>query len=115
MVIVVFGRTDGCRCAPGAAASFRHVGRHSEGAVCIRLRRHAALGRWAAMPEALRKAIALTAEILAVIELPRRTPASAVPKTVRLAQLLNDQCAQAVFQYEDEGCPTKAGGFLPDV
>ena len=60
-----------------------------------------------ATPEALEEALALSAEILADIELSRGTLTSAALKSGRLARLLNDQHAQLVFQYEAGGYPAK--------
>ena len=68
-----------------------------------------------ATPEALEEALALSAEILADIELSRGSLTSAALKAARLARLLNDQHAQLVFQYEAGGYPAQATGIPPEV
>lgn len=66
-------------------------------------------------PEALEEALALSAEILADIELSRVPLTTAALKAGRLAQLLNHYDAQQVFQFESSGYPTTPDGVHPDV
>ena len=60
-----------------------------------------------AMPAALEEALALAGELVDDIELSRGTLTSIALKASRLARLLNDEDAQAIFQYEASGYPSE--------
>lgn len=68
-----------------------------------------------ATPEAFEEALALSAEVLADIELSRTSLVAAALKAGRLARLLNDYESQAIFQFEAGGYPSTPTGVEPDV